>query len=83
MTEKLYIAYVVRPYTVKIERAVLKAPRIYFFDNMDVNNPEDRILGARFENLVATHLLKRLHFLEESSRDRCGLYCFRDKKSGK
>jgi predicted AAA+ superfamily ATPase len=40
---------------------VLKPPKVYFFDNGDVLGDE----GARFENLVATSLLKRLYFLED------------------
>ena len=37
--------------------------------------------GARFENLVATHLLKRLHYLEDSSGERFELRYIRDKEA--
>jgi predicted AAA+ superfamily ATPase len=35
--------------------------------------------GARLENLVATTLLKRLHFLEDYYGYRCSLHYIRDK----
>jgi len=65
--ERMYLVFSVRPYTKSLPRAVLKPPKVYFFDNGDVLGDE----GLRFENLVATSLLKRLHFLE----DRDG-YCY-------
>lgn len=77
--ERLYILFVVTPYTTKIPRAIQRPPRVYFYDNMDVNNPADKLLGARFENLVATHLLKRIHYLEDSGGDRYALHYIRDK----
>lgn len=77
--ERLYILFVVPPYTAKLPRAIQRPPRIYFFDNMDVNNPADKLIGARFENLVATHLLKRINYLEDSSGDRYALFYLRDK----
>ncbi len=51
-------------YTKSLPRTVQKAPKIYFFDNADVIGDE----GARFENLMASRLLKRIHFLEDSVR---------------
>ncbi len=57
-------------------RAVLKPPKIYFFDNGDVIGDD----GARFENLVATSLLKRLHFLEDRDGYKCELRYIRDKE---
>jgi predicted AAA+ superfamily ATPase len=65
--ERMYLVFVVWPYTTKIPRAVQKPPKVYFYDTMDVIGD----IGARFENLVATHLLKRIQFYE----DRSG-YCF-------
>ena len=35
--------------------------------------------GPRLENLVATHLLKRLHFIEDYFGHRCSLHYIRDK----
>ena len=74
--ERMYLVFSVRPYTKSISRAVLKPPKIYFFDNGDVLSGE----GSRFENLVATSLLKRLHFLEDRDGYRCELRYIRDKE---
>ncbi len=73
--ERMYLVFVVRPFTRSLPRAVLKPPKVYFFDNGDVLGDE----GARFENLVATSLLKRLHFLEDRDGYRYELRYIRDK----
>jgi uncharacterized protein len=74
--ERMYLIFIVRPYTKSLARAVRKPPKVYFFDNADVLGDE----GARFENLVATSLLKRLHFLEDSQGYRYELRYIRDKE---
>ncbi|MDY0004952.1 MAG: ATP-binding protein [Polyangia bacterium] len=74
--ERMYVVFVVRPLTRMIPRAIQKPPKVYFFDTGDVLGDE----GARFENLVATHLLKRLHFLEDRDGDRYSLSYVRDKE---
>ena len=62
--ERMYLIFVVRPYTKNLPRAVLKPPKVFFRDNGDVIGDE----GAVFENLVATHLLKKKSFLPGSRR---------------
>jgi predicted AAA+ superfamily ATPase len=74
--ERMYLVFTVRPYTKSLPRAVLKPPKVYFFDNGDVLGDE----GARFENLVAACLLKRLHFLEDRDGYRYELRYIRDKE---
>lgn len=74
--ERMYLLFTVRPYTKSLPRAVLKPPKVYFFDNADVLAGE----GERFENLVATSLLKRLHFLEDRDGYRYELRYLRDKE---
>ncbi|MDO9351607.1 MAG: DUF4143 domain-containing protein, partial [Deltaproteobacteria bacterium] len=73
---RMYLLFTVRPYTRSLPRAVLKPPKVYFFDNGDVLAGE----GERFENLVATSLLKRLHFLEDRDGYRYELRYLRDKE---
>ena len=73
--EHLYIAFSVYPLTQKVPRAIQKPPKVYFYDNADVLSDD----AARLENLVATHLLKRLHFLEDYYGNRCSLHYIRDK----
>ena len=76
LLERMYLVFAVWPYTRSLPRAILKPPKVFFFDNADVIGDE----GARFENLVATHLLKRLHYLEDREGHRCELRYLRDKE---
>jgi hypothetical protein len=51
--EALYVIFIIRPYTHKISRSILKEPKIYFFDYGVIDD-----VGARFENFVALALYK-------------------------
>lgn len=74
--EKMYFIFLVYPYSENIPRAILKPPKVYFYDNADVEGDS----GAKFENLVATHLLKSIHFLEDRDGYRYRLNYLRDKE---
>ncbi|MBU1241654.1 ATP-binding protein, partial [Myxococcota bacterium] len=74
--ERMYVLFQVKPYTQDVARAVLKPPKVYFFDNADVADEP----GARMENLVAAHLLKRLHYREDHDGRTCELRYVRDKE---
>lgn len=67
--EALHIVFTVRPYHRNIARALAKAPKLYFYDWAYVQNPNqaDPVPGARFENLLATHLLKHVEYLADSN----------------
>ncbi len=52
--ERMYLIFLVYPYSNDLPRAVMKPPKVYFFDNADVAGD----LSACYEHLVATHLLK-------------------------
>jgi predicted AAA+ superfamily ATPase len=56
--EALFFVFVVRPWHVNIVRAVLQAPKVYFFDTGLIEGDE----GMRFENLVTTALLKHVQW---------------------
>lgn len=75
VVEKSYLAFPIYPYTKNIPRAILKPPKVYFYDNAD----SEESPAVRLENLVATHLLKRLNFLEDYYGYRCKLHYIRDK----
>lgn len=74
--ERMYYIFLVYPHSENLPRALLKPPKVYFYDNADVDGNQ----GARFENLVATHLLKSLHFLEDRDGYRYQLRYIRDKE---
>lgn len=66
--EALHIVFLVRPFHRNVARALAKAPKLYFYDWAYVNEAKDDTpeTGARFENLVAGHLLKHVEFLNDS-----------------
>jgi predicted AAA+ superfamily ATPase len=73
--ERTYALFVVTPYFKNLTKAIVKAPKVYFYDNGEVQGDQ----GALFENLVANHLLKKIHFLEDSTGDRYELNFIRDR----
>ena len=75
LLERLYVVFSIKPLTQKIARAIQKPPKVYFYDNADAIGDN----GVRLENLVATHLLKRLQFIEDYFGHRCSLHYIRDK----
>ena len=58
--ERLYVCYRLPPFGAKAVRAVRKAKKVYLWDWSGV-----RAGGARFENMVAGHLLKHCHLIED------------------
>lgn len=74
--EKTYSVFTVRPFGKGISKAITKTPKVYFYDNGEIDGDE----GARLENLVASHLLKRIHFLEDLYGDKYELNYIRDKQ---
>ncbi len=74
--EALYIVFVVRPFHGNMARAILKEPKVYFFDTGLVRAGE----GARFENACATMLLKHVHYLQDVAGRRVSLHYVRDKE---
>ncbi|MBI5923781.1 MAG: ATP-binding protein [Betaproteobacteria bacterium] len=74
--EALHIVFTVRPFHRNIARALLKEPKVYFFDTGLVNADE----GVRFENACATMLLRHAHFLQDSSGRAMSLHYVRDKE---
>ena len=74
--EALYVVFTVRPYHRNIGRAVLKAPKVYFFDIALVAGDQ----GARFENACAAMLLKHAHYLQDVERRAVTLHYIRDKE---
>ena len=71
--ERLYLCYRVPPFGSASIRAVRKERKLYFWDWSRVDDP-----GARFENLVAGHLLKYCHFIEDTEGYAMELRFLRD-----
>jgi predicted AAA+ superfamily ATPase len=73
--EALYIVFTVRPWSRNITRAALKRPKVYFFDTGLVKGDA----GVRFENLVACHLLKQVHWRQDALGKQTDLHYIRTK----
>ena len=73
--EALFIVFVVRPWHRNIARATLKAPKVYFYDTGLVLGDD----GLRFENLVACHLLKQVHWQQDTRGMAVDLHYVRTK----
>lgn len=75
LLEKTYGLFVVMPFSKNLAKAIVKTPKVYFYDNAEVEGD----IGSKFENLVATHLLKKINFLEDSTGDKYELNYLRDR----
>jgi uncharacterized protein len=75
IVERMYLAFPIYPLTKNIPRSIQKPAKVYFYDNGDAKSSD----GGRFENLVATHLLKRLQFMEDYGGAKVSLHYIRDK----
>jgi len=73
--ETLYVVFKVVPYHRNISRAILKAPKYYFYDIGQV--PDDQ--GMKLENLVACALLKEMHFREDCLGEKWNCYYLKNK----
>ena len=73
--KELYYLYEIKPYHQSIPRALKKEGKIYFWDFGEVDDP-----AARFENLIANHLLKACHFWTDTGYGRFDLFYLRNKE---
>jgi predicted AAA+ superfamily ATPase len=73
--QALYIVFTVQPRHQNVARAILQTPKVYFFDTGVVRGDD----GVRFENAVATMLLKHVHFRQDARGKAAGLHYIRTK----
>lgn len=71
----LYYLFEIRPYSRKIARSLRREGKIYLWDYGAVSNH-----AARFENLVALHLLKTCHFWSDTGEGEFKLRFLRNKE---
>ncbi|MBK5970772.1 hypothetical protein CCR91_18920 [Thiorhodovibrio winogradskyi] len=74
--ETLHIVFAVRPFHRNIARALLKEPKVYFYDTGLVKGDE----GARFENACATMLRAEVQRLRDAEGKEASLGYIRDKE---
>lgn len=73
MLENLYVCFRVAPYGSPKIRAVKKERKLYLWDWSSIDDA-----GARFENLVASQLLKYCHWIEDTEGHAMELRYLRD-----
>lgn len=71
--EAFYYHFRIYPYTSKKIRSLKKEPKLYLWDWSEVENEANR-----FENLIASHLLKFVHFITDHEGYRAELSYLRD-----
>ena len=73
MFEHIFLSFRIYPFAPPRIRAVKKEPKLYLYDWTRIDDP-----GARFENLIAFHLVKRVHFQQDYNGLDVELRYFRD-----
>jgi predicted AAA+ superfamily ATPase len=71
--DNVYFSYRILPYGAPKIRAAKKEQKLYLWDWSSIAE-----LGFRFENMVASHLLKYCHFLEDTEGEKMELRFLRD-----
>ncbi|OFZ49076.1 MAG: AAA family ATPase [Bdellovibrionales bacterium RIFOXYB1_FULL_37_110] len=71
--ENIYLSFRIYPYGVHKLKAIKKTPKIFLWDWTQVE-----MKGPRFENLVASHLLKYCHFHTDYNGDKMELRFLKD-----
>lgn len=73
--EELYYCYIITPYSKSIIRSLKKEPKLYLYDWTEIEDP-----SFRFENLIASHLMKACHFWTDTGEGVFDLSYLRDKQ---
>lgn len=76
--EQLYFCYRIYPWGTNRLKAVKKRPKLYLWDWSELT-----AAGPKFENFVASHLLKFCHHLEDTEGDSMELCYLQDVEGGK
>ncbi|MYH60948.1 MAG: DUF4143 domain-containing protein [Caldilineaceae bacterium SB0675_bin_29] len=77
LLEKLYIVFLLPPYSSRLSRSIRKEKRVFFFDCAAAY---DDTQGAQLENLVACCLLKHIQFRKDTTGENWDLFYLRDKE---
>lgn len=70
----LYFCFQIRPWSKNVSKSLLKEPKIYLWDWSVLLDQ-----GARHENMIASHLLKYVHWMEDNGKGKFALHFIRDK----
>ncbi|PIU29145.1 MAG: hypothetical protein COT09_02425 [Candidatus Hydromicrobium americanum] len=73
--QSFFYCFTVQPWSKNIPRSLIKEPKIYLWDWINVEEERSRV-----ENLVASHLLKAVHFWTDCGFGQYDLWFIRDKE---
>jgi predicted AAA+ superfamily ATPase len=73
--ERLYYIYGVPPYSHRLQRAIKREQKYYYWDWSEVNDA-----SARFENFIISHLLKACHTWTDFGMGEFRLWYVRDRE---
>lgn len=77
LLEKLYLIFLLPPYSRSLSRSIRKDRRVYF---LDCSAAYDETGGAKLENLAACCLLKFIQFRKDAAGESWELFYLRDKE---
>lgn len=72
--ERFYYHYRIYPFPHKKIRSLKKEPKLYLVDWSEIRDND----SARLENIVASHLLKLCHYMNDVEGNKTELYFLRD-----
>ncbi len=72
---ELYYHFEIKPYSKSLPRSIKKEGKLYLWDWSEIQDQ-----GARFENLIASHLLKYCHYLTDTGYGKFELRYLRTKE---
>jgi hypothetical protein len=72
--KSFYYCFSIHPWSKNISRSLIKEPKLYLWDWSLIDDE-----GHRNENIVASHLLKAIHFWTDRGLGEYGLYYLRTK----
>ena len=72
--ERFYYCFSITPWHKNVSRSLIKEPKIYLWDWSIISD-----IGKRFENYIATHLLKSIDLWNDLGVGKYGLYYLRNK----
>lgn len=74
LLEEIHYCFTIRPWFKNVQKSLRKQPKVYLWDWSLVADP-----AKRRENLVASHLLKAVHWWNDIDLGEYGLHFIRDK----
>lgn len=73
--QSFFYCFTIQPWSNNIARSLIKEPKTYLWDWANIDEE-----GLRAENLVASHLLKAVHYWTDCGMGDYGLWFIRDKE---